>query len=588
MARQNGDTHQESYVPTTIKAAQLAQLKAKRDTTIIGSTVSGKKVEVDTGRDLHIQSLQDVDNFKEHSKSAGFSVSSNPNFKNPTGSISVSVGRIDSKWKSVTHQAGIYAGEDGYDIHVGNGTRLEGAVINSAASKAKNTLTTKSLEMKDIQNEAEYTYSNNGIGYNYYGSKKKLEEMKTNDKKGYDKIYNSIGLVPNLGVGSKGKANSTTQSAISDGILTVDGKEIDTKTINTNTENTLHQLDKIFDKKKIEERQELARLFSKNAFEQLHNWQSTTKDGKVAKSIAHGVVGELAARMAGNVPGSGFKATMSNEMLIREINKVAKHDPAVAQWLSVAVGGVVNKVGGKSSNSGAATTSYATKWNEGAYNVNRVDLDGISEENKDLALAHMDYLLANNNRSDANKVKIKKKYVRDGHLYSEAKGISANIPEVGGFGFSRGYGVDSEGHTYLTDSFSMGPGVAPVQNTISDTKVLWGSKDFTGPSLSINLNTFGGKTYSISPSNITESKTLNVSPEATISASYTVKLEDSPVRVVEVEGTNIDLKTYTPVQPTGIYSPPPKEYPAEIRATNQEESTENRIRAIRTQFEIED
>ena len=122
MARQNGDTHQESYVPTTIKAAQLAQLKAKRDTTMIGSTVSGKKVEVDTGRDLHIQSLQDVDNFKEHSKSAGFSVSSKPNFKNPIGSISASVGRIDSKWKSVTHQAGIYAGEDGYDIHVGNGT----------------------------------------------------------------------------------------------------------------------------------------------------------------------------------------------------------------------------------------------------------------------------------------------------------------------------------------------------------------------------------------------------------------------------------------------------------------------------------
>jgi len=364
MARQNGDTHQESYVPTKIKAVQLAQLKAKRDTNIIGSTVSGKKVEVDTGRDLHIQSLQDVDNFKEHSKSAGFSVSSKPNFKNPTGSINASVGRIDSKWKSVTEQAGIYAGEEGYDINVGNNTTLEGAVIKSDAPKAKNQLTTKSLEMKDIQNESEYTYSNNGIGYNYYGSKKKLEEMKAKDKKGYDKIYNSIGLVPNLGVGSKGKASSTTQSAISDGILTVDGKEIDTKTINTNTENTLHQLDKIFDKKKIEERQELARLFSKNAFEQLHNWQPTTKDGKIAKSIAHGIIGEVAARMAGNSPGSGFKATMTNEMLISEINKVAKHDPAVAQWLSAAVGGVVNKVDGKSSDSGAAVASYATKWNE--------------------------------------------------------------------------------------------------------------------------------------------------------------------------------------------------------------------------------
>ena len=81
-----------------------------------------------TGRDLHIQSLQDVDNFKEHSKSAGFSVSSKPNFKDPTGSISASVGRIDSKWKSVTHQAGIFTGEEGYNINVGNGTTLEGAI----------------------------------------------------------------------------------------------------------------------------------------------------------------------------------------------------------------------------------------------------------------------------------------------------------------------------------------------------------------------------------------------------------------------------------------------------------------------------
>ena len=363
MARQNGDTHQETYVPTKIKAVELAQLKAKRDTNIIGSTVSGKKVEVNTGGDLHIQSLQDVDNFKEHSKSAGFSVSSKPNFKDPTGSINASVGRIDSKWKSVTEQAGVYAGEEGYNINVGNKTTLEGAVIKSQAPKAKNKLATKSLEMKDIQNEAEYTYSNNGIGYNYHGSKKKLEEMKTNDKKGYDKIYNSIGLVPNLGVGSKGKASSTTQSAISDGILTVDGKEIDTKTINTNTENTLHQLDKIFDKKKIEERQELARLFSKNAFEQLHNWQPTTKDGKIAKSIAHGIIGEVAARMAGNSPGSGFKATMTNELLIDEIKKVAKHDPALAQWLSVAVGGVVNGVAGKPIAVGAAEAQYATRFN---------------------------------------------------------------------------------------------------------------------------------------------------------------------------------------------------------------------------------
>ena len=367
MARQNGDTHQESYVPTTIKAAQLAQLKAKRDTTIIGSTVSGKKVEVDTGRDLHIQSLQDVDNFKEHSKSAGFSVSSKPNFKDPTSSISASVGRIDSKWKSVTHQAGIYAGEDGYDIHVGNGTTLEGAVIKSEAPKAKNTLTTKSLDMKDIQNEAEYTYSNNGIGYNYYGSKKKLEEMKTNDKKGYDKIYNSIGLVPNLGVGSKGKASSTTQSAISDGILTVDGKEIDTKTINTNTENTLHQLDKIFDKKKIEERQELARLFAKNAFEEVHRLSDKYhwKEGGPEKVALHAAIGEITAQLAGNPNGSGAVASGINELAIKKIiDKVGKEHPDQAQILSAVLGATVNEAIDKSGNSGAAVSNYGTKWNK--------------------------------------------------------------------------------------------------------------------------------------------------------------------------------------------------------------------------------
>ena len=334
-----------------------------------------------------------------------FSVFSKPNFKNPTGSISASVGRIDSKWKSVTHQAGIYAGEDCYD-----------------------------------------------------------------------KIYNSIGLVPNLGVESKGKASSTTQSAISDGILTVDGKEIDTKTINTNTENTLHQLDKIFDKKKIEERQELARLFSKNAFEQLHNWQPTTKDGKVVKSIAHGVVG------------------------------------------------------GKSSNSGAATTSYATKWNEGLFHIDRVDLDGISEDNKDLALADLNYDLAQSNRYNINKLREKKKYIRKDHLYSESKGIGAGITDVVGIGFSRGYGIDSEGSSYVTDQVSIGPSAFPVQSTTSDTRVLYGEQGFTGGAISIS--------------------------------------------------------TYTPDQPDGVYSPPPTE--PEIRETNDMESLKKRIRAIRTQFEIED
>ena len=519
MARQNGDTHQESYVPTTIKAAQLAQLKAKRDTTIIGATVSGKKVEVDTGRDLHIQSLQDVDNFKEHSKSAGFSVSSTPNFKDPTGSISASVGRIDSKWKSVTHQAGIFAGEEGYDIHVGNGTTLEGAVIKSEAPKAKNTLTTKSLEMKDIQNEAEYTYSNNGIGYNYYGSKKKLEEMKTNDKKGYDKIYNSIGLVPNLGVGSKGKASSTTQSAISDGILTVDGKEIDTKTINTNTENTLHQLDKIFDKKKIEERQELARLFAKNAYEQLHNWQPTTKEGKIAKAFAHGVIGEWAARMAGNAPGSGFKATMTNEMLIEKIKQIADNDPALAQWLSAAVGGVVNKVSGDPVNAGVAVASYATKWNENQQYSGYDRTDNFTPEMFDKG--KLDAAI-NTHKKDIEALAINEalylrnqgKFVIDNSFDYMSVQIEFGARVAGAAGLI----IDRDGNLYGT--IAMGPGVSlgtPVAVSFGVIK----DKDYTNsiPGYFGTITARGGVGGTIGISGSGAVTEVTLSPSVSLSAS---------------------------------------------------------------------
>ena len=494
MARQNGETHQESYVPTKIKAAQLAQLKAKRDTNIIGSTVSGKKVEVDTGRDLHIQSLQDVDNFKEHSKSAGFSVSSKPNFKNPTGSINASVGRIDSKWKSVTEQAGIYAGEEGYNINVGNKTTLEGAVIKSEAPKAKNKLTTKSLEMKDIKNEAEYTYSNNGIGYNYYGSKKKLEEMKTKDKKGYDKIYNNIGLVPNLGVGSKGKASSTTQSAISDGILTVDGKEIDAKTINTNTENTLHKLDKIFDKKKIEERQELARLFAKNAFEEVHRLSDKYhwKEGGPEKIALHAAIGEITAQLAGNSNGSGAIASGINELAIRKISeKYHLEDSSSRQIFSAVLGAGVNGIIKEAPNTGGSLASKGTKWN-----FDSVDFHGMSEDDKEISVRYTDSAKP----AIAYKVAVAKLGHRNTKTPygSEADGIAV-VDSVTPFPYIRGLNAVSINHGYVKDKsgryyeqkgVAIGVGGLPYAYTESYTNIrnnTSGDVNLSGPSVGTSV-----------------------------------------------------------------------------------------------------
>lgn len=84
---------------------------------------------------------------------------------------------------------------------------------------------------------------------------------------------------------------------------------------------------------------------------------------KAAKSIAHGVVAEISARMAGNKAGSGFYAGATNEALIGEINKIAKDRPDVAQWLSASLGAVVNASMGNSPVTGGAVAQYGTKWN---------------------------------------------------------------------------------------------------------------------------------------------------------------------------------------------------------------------------------
>ena len=78
--------------------------------------------------------------------------------------------------------------------------------------------------------------------------------------------------------------------------------------------------------------------------------------------------------MAGNASGSGFKDTMTNEMLIEKIKQIEDNDPALAQWVSAAVGGGVNKASGGNVNTGSEVASYATKWNSFASFYTKFDI----------------------------------------------------------------------------------------------------------------------------------------------------------------------------------------------------------------------
>lgn len=371
LAKQNGVTEQISYKPTSIRATELAQLKAKRDTTIIGSTVSGKGVTVDTGNNLQIESLQAVDNFKEHSKSGGFSVSSSPKFKDTLGSIGASVGRMDSKWRSVTEQAGIYAGADGYTVKAGNETKLKGAVVSSKAPKNQNTLATRRFTVEDIQNEAEYTVRENGVQYNNFGN------IKSKSKKELDKIYKHLGTTPTGGIGAHDKATSTTKSAISEGIIKENGRIIDVKTVNTDIEHSLNTLEAIFDRKSIEEKQELANLFSINANEAIHQIAKHEgwKEGDPRKVALHTFFAGTAAKLGGNKFSDGAYAGGLTEAMMPQFEKWAgtitgpdgkKYvNSERLQQIAGVFGYVVNKSFGKNGQSGAYVARMGAKYNEG-------------------------------------------------------------------------------------------------------------------------------------------------------------------------------------------------------------------------------
>ena len=369
LAKQNGVTDQVTYKPTSIRAVELAQIKAKRDTEIIGSKISGRSVTVNTGNNLNIESLQSIDNFKEHSKSAGFSVSTSPKFKGTVGSVGGSVGRIDSKLKTVTDQAGIFAGDNGYNIITGNTTLLKGAIISSKANKDKNSLTTGHLDINDIQNEAEYTVRDNGVQYNNFGS------SKTKSKKEFDKIYKHIGLTPTGGVGAHKKSSSITKSAISDGKIVENGRMIDVKAINTDIEHSLNELQSIFDKKSIEEKQQLAHLFSINANEAIHQIAKHKgwKDGDPRKIALHGLVGGTTAKIGGGDFNDGVYAAGLSEAMMPQFKKWAGKikgpdgkeyvDPERLQQIAFIFGYATNEISGKSGQSGSYVSYMGAKHN---------------------------------------------------------------------------------------------------------------------------------------------------------------------------------------------------------------------------------
>ncbi len=121
----NGD--ETSYVASHVGDSQSKTvINAGGDANLIGSQVKGKRVEVNA-QNLNIESLQDTATYKGKQMNGSGSV---------TVGYGASVGgsfnksNIHADHASVNEQAGIYAGDEGYDINV-NHTDLKGGLITS-------------------------------------------------------------------------------------------------------------------------------------------------------------------------------------------------------------------------------------------------------------------------------------------------------------------------------------------------------------------------------------------------------------------------------------------------------------------------
>ncbi|EOM2451430.1 hemagglutinin repeat-containing protein, partial [Escherichia coli] len=242
----NGTTHTE----TTVDAGKQLAIISGRDTTLTGAQAGGETVKVDAGRHLTLTSEQDSDRYdsKQQNASAGGSFT----FGSMSGSASVNLSRdkMHSNYDSVQEQTGIFAGRGGFDVTTGQHTQLNGAVIASTATADKNRLDTGTLGFSDIENRADYKVEHQSVGISTGGSI------------GGRFVGN---MANNLLVGAnhEGHADSTTQSAVSAGNITIrdtQSQKQDVADLNRDAAHANQTLSPIFDREKEQQRLQQAQL----------------------------------------------------------------------------------------------------------------------------------------------------------------------------------------------------------------------------------------------------------------------------------------------------------------------------------------
>ena len=176
----NGD--ETTYVASHVGDSQSKTVvKAGGDVTLVGSQVKGKGVELDA-ENLKIESLQDKSSY--HGKQMNVSASVTVGYGFAAGG-GFNKSKVNTDYASVNEQAGIFAGNDGYDINVKNKVSSVGGAILSSAPKEKNQMTAEDFEYSNIENYSNAKSSAMGL----MGGISVDRDQTSDEDKALNKIY---------------------------------------------------------------------------------------------------------------------------------------------------------------------------------------------------------------------------------------------------------------------------------------------------------------------------------------------------------------------------------------------------------------
>ncbi|MFY4984204.1 two-partner secretion domain-containing protein [Acinetobacter baumannii] len=223
-----GDGSETSYLTSHVGSKDsLTTISSGNATNIIGGQVQGKGVQIEADN-LNVESLQNKADYK--SKQQNVSGQATVGYG---ASVSGSFSKSDVKahYASVQDQAGIYAGDDGYQIKVNKNTDLKGAIITStqtAENLKKNSLDTGTLTSSNIQNVTEYDAKGISVdgGFNAgksgtAGNKEPGTVLSTPNKIDQH-ASTTVGVSKSVGFGLDGdKGSSVTKSGINTQNITI-------------------------------------------------------------------------------------------------------------------------------------------------------------------------------------------------------------------------------------------------------------------------------------------------------------------------------------------------------------------------------